>query len=238
MYPRNNQPNHTISGAKSRTLSSFMSSVYLWMVAGIAISGATAQYVASRADILAYLMQHSGIFIGLIVAQLVAVVALSGWVQKMSVTVAATVYILYAVSVGITFSILLQMYTAESISNAFFVTAFSFAGLSAFGFITKRDLGPIGSFCIMGLFGMIGMIVLGFFIPSLMSNTMQLTISAMGVIIFAGLTAYDTQRIKAMQYQFTNTGQAQKGAIFGALILYLDFINLFLSLLRLMGNRR
>lgn len=226
------------SRENTRAVTSFMSSVYLWMVAGIGISGATAYYVSSQPNLMAMLLQNRLLFFGLIIAQLVSVVALSGWVQKMNYAVASAVYVGYAALVGLTFSVLLQVYTSESISSAFFVTTFSFAGLSAFGFVTKRDLGPVGSFCMMGLFGMIGMMILGLFIPSMMSNTMQMTISAMGVIVFAGLTAYDTQRIKAMQYQFANAGQARKGAIYGALVLYLDFINLFVSLLRLMGDRR
>jgi FtsH-binding integral membrane protein len=156
----------------------------------------------------------------------------------MSVAVASFVYVSYATLVGLTFSTLFLIYTTESISSAFFVTAFSFAGLSVFGYTTKRDLGPIGSFCMMGLFGLIGVIILGLFIPSMMGNTMQLTISVAGLIIFAGLTAYDTQRIKNLQFQYTTADQSRKGAIYGALVLYLDFINLFLNILRLMGDRR
>lgn len=228
----------TSSRDSTRALSAFMSSVYMWMVAGIGISGATAYYVASTPDLFMAIVQNKFLFYGLIIAQLLAVVALSGFVQRMSVAVASAVYIGYAVLVGLTFSVLLQIYTAESISSAFFVTAFSFAGLSVFGYTTKRDLGPIGSFCMMGLFGMIGIMLLGIFIPSMMSNTTQLVISTVGVIVFAGLTAYDTQRIKAMQYQFVSADQAKKGAIYGALVLYLDFINLFLNILRLMGDRK
>ncbi len=222
----------------SQVIAAFMSRVYLWMMVGIAISGLTAYVVASRPDVVNYIVQNRVIFFGLIIFQLVAVVALSGWVQKMSISLASLIYALYATLVGLTFSILFLVYTMESISAAFFTTAFSFAGLSIFGYTTKRDLGPIGSFCMMGLFGMIGILILGFFIPSMMSNTMQLAISIVGVLIFSGLTAYDTQRIKAMQLQFTTDEQARKGAIYGALVLYLDFINLFLNILRLMGNRR
>lgn len=228
----------TKSRDSTRSLSAFMSSVYMWMVAGIGISGATAYYVASSPDLFMAIVQNKFLFYGLIIAQLLAVVALSGFVQRMSVAVASTVYIAYAVLVGLTFSVLLQIYTAESISSAFFVTAFSFAGLSVVGYTTKRDLGPVGSFCMMGLFGMIGIMLLGIFMPSMMSNTVQLVISTVGVIVFAGLTAYDTQRIKALQYQFATADQAKKGAIFGALVLYLDFINLFLNILRLMGDRK
>jgi FtsH-binding integral membrane protein len=222
----------------TQALSAFMSAVYLWMMVGITISGVTAYVVASRPDVVMTIMKNGFLFYGLIIAQLVAVIALSAWVQRMSVAMASLVYVTYATLVGLTFSTLFMVYTMASISSAFFVTAFSFAGLSVFGYTTKRDLGPLGSFCMMGLFGMIGIMLLGFFIPSMMSNTMQLVISVVGLIVFAGLTAYDTQRIKALQFQYMSADQARKGAIYGALVLYLDFINLFLNILRLMGDRR
>ena len=136
---------------------------------------------------------------------------------------------------GLTFQPYFGLATA-SISSVF-VTAFSFVGY-VFGYTTKKDLGPVGSFCMMGLFGLIGIMILGMFIPSMMGNGMQLAISMLGLIIFAGLTAYDTQRIKSLQFQYTSADQSRKGAIYGALILYLDFINLFLNILRLMGDRR
>jgi uncharacterized protein len=170
--------------------------------------------------------------------QLVAVIALSGWVQKMSIATASFVYALYATLVGLTFSVIFLVYTMASISATFFVTSFAFAGLSLIGYTTKRDLGPIGTFCFIGLFGMIGVMLLSLFIPSMMSNSMELALSVIGILIFAGLTAYDTQRIKSLQLQYTTSTQARKGAIYGALILYLDFINLFINLLRLMGDRR
>lgn len=222
----------------ARALSAFMSAVYLWMMVGITISGITAYVVASRPEVVGYLMQNPFLFYGMLIAQVVAVIALSAWVQRMSVAMASLVYVTYATLVGLTFSSLLLVYTAQSISSAFFVTAFSFAGLSVFGYTTKRDLGPVGSFCMMGLFGLIAVMILGIFIPSMMGNAMQMTISVLGLIIFAGLTAYDTQRIKEMQFQYTTADQSRKGAIYGALMLYLDFINLFLNILRLMGDRR
>ena len=226
------------TGDRAQAISAFMSRVYLWMMVGITISGVTAYVIGARPEIVGYIIQNRIIFYGLIIFQLLAVIALSGWVQRMSIGMASTLYALYATLVGFTFSTLFMVYTMESISSAFFVTAFAFAGLSVFGYTTKRNLGPIGSFCMMGLFGLIGVMLLGFFIPSLMSNSMQLTISVLGVLIFSGLTAYDTQRIKSLQLQFTSSEQSRKGAIYGALILYLDFINLFLNILRLMGDRR
>lgn len=237
MLPNRDYQSYGTRG-NAQAISAFMSRVYLWMMVGITISGITAYAVASQPEVVAYITQNSILFYGLIIAQLVAVVALTGWVQRMSIGVASFVYALYATLVGLTFSTIFIVYTAESISSAFFVTAFSFAGLSVFGYTTKRDLGPIGSFCMMGLFGIIGVMILGLFIPSMMSNSVQLAISVIGVLVFAGLTAYDTQRIKALQFTYTTSDAARKGAIYGALILYLDFINLFLNILRLMGNRR
>jgi len=238
MLPTNRDYQTGYSRDSAKVLSAFMSAVYMWMMVGITVSGLTAYYISTRQEIVTYIVQNRILFFGLIIAQFVAVIALSAWVQRMTVAVASIVYVAYATLVGLTFSTLFLVYTTESISSAFFVTAISFAGLSVFGYTTKRDLGPIGSFCMMGLFGLIGIIVLGLFIPSMMGNGMQLAISVAGLIIFAGLTAYDTQRIKALQLQYTTSDQSRKGAIYGALILYLDFINLFLNILRLMGDRR
>lgn len=238
MLPSNHDYQTGRMRESAQALSAFMSAVYLWMMVGITISGITAYVVASRPDVVGYLMQNPILFYGLMAVQIVAVLALSVWVQRMSVALASFVYVAYATLVGVTFSTLLLVYTAESISSAFFVTAFAFAGLSVFGYTTKRDLGPIGSFCMMGLFGLIGIMILGIFIPSMMSNGVQMAISALGLMIFAGLTAYDTQRIKSLQFTYTTSDQARKGAIYGALVLYLDFINLFLNILRLMGDRR
>jgi len=230
--------NYTYLRSKTATSASFMSRVYFWMMAGILMSGVTAFVIASKPDLVVYLTQNRGVFFGLIIFQLIAVIALSAAVQRMSVALASAVFALYATLTGATFSVLFLAYSMQSIAQAFFVTAFAFAGLSGYGFVTKRDLGPIGSFCVMGLFGMMGVILLSFFIPALAGTSVQLSISVIGVLVFSGLTAYDTQRIKALQYQFASEEQARKGAIQGALILYLDFINLFISILRLMGDRR
>ncbi len=131
------------------------------------------------------------------------------------------------------------VYTGSSIAEVFGVTAFGFAGLSGVGYVTKRDLGPVGSFCMMGLFGLIGFGLLSMFFPSLMTGGGSFVFSIVGIIVFAGLTAYDTQKIKGMNAPGNEgTDAGRKKAIFGALTLYLDFINLFLSLLRLTGRRR
>jgi FtsH-binding integral membrane protein len=233
-----NSQYHSGQRDSAKVLSAFMSAVYLWMMAGITISGVTAYVVASRPDVVMTIVKNPVLFWGLLIAQFAAVIGLSAFIQRMSVALASFMYVTYATLVGLTFSTLFLVYTMASISSAFFVTAFAFAGLSVFGYTTKKDLGPVGSFCMMGLFGLIGIMILGLFIPSMMGSTTQLVISVVGLIVFAGLTAYDTQRIKALQFQYTTADQSRKGAIYGALMLYLDFINLFLNILRLMGDRR
>jgi len=179
------------------------------------------------------------LFWALIIAQLGAVAALSFLINKINGAVATVIYIAYAALTGLTLSSIFLLYTGSSIAQVFGVTAFGFAGLSFFGLVTKRDLGPVGSFCMMGLFGLIGFALLSMFFPSLMGAGGSFVFSIVGIIVFAGLTAYDTQRIKAMNVPGSEgTDGARKTAIFGALTLYLDFINLFLSLLRLTGRRR
>lgn len=238
MLPTNREYSATRTGSAERVLSAFMSRVYMWMMIGIAITGITAYAVAGQPQLVMQIAQNKILFFGLVVLQLGAVVALTVWVQRMTVTVATLIYVLYAALTGLTFSMIFLVYTMESISSTFFVTAFAFGGLSLFGYTTKRDLGPVGSFCMIGLFGMIAVMLVGFFVPSMMGNSMQLTMACIGLLVFAGLTAYDTQRIKAIGMSYGSGEMAAKGAIYGALILYLDFINLFLNLLRLMGDRR
>lgn len=157
-------------------------------------------------------------------------------INRISAAAAGITFLMYSALTGLTLSMIFVLYSGESITMAFATTAIAFGGLSMYGFVTRRDLGPIGSFCIMGLFGLIGLMFLSFFVTSLRSDSFQMAISVAGVLIFAGLTAYDTQRIKnlATSPEFKMNQQA----VYGALILYLDFLNLFLNLLRLMGDRR
>ncbi len=217
----------------------FMSGVYKWMTFGILLTGFISYYVASSPNIVMTIVTNKILFYGLIIAQLGAVFYLSMMIQKISAVTATLVYLLYASLTGLTLSTIFLVYTSDSISSAFFVTCFSFAGLSAFGYITKRDLGPIGTFCHMGLWGLIGFSILSFFFPGMLGSATQMTFSICGVVIFAGLTAYDTQKIKNMNIIGNEgTEEDHKETIIGALTLYLDFINLFLMILRLMGNRR
>ena len=217
----------------------FMSSVYGWMTAGLCVTGAVAWNVAGNPDMIRAIFGNRLLFWGLIIAQLGAVAVLSGLINRISGMTATVIYFLYAALTGLTLSSIFLAYTGSSIAEVFGVTAFGFAGLSGFGFLTKRDLGPVGSFCMMGLFGLVGFSLLSIFFPSMMGGGAGFIFSIVGIIVFAGLTAYDTQKIKAMNTAGDEgTDSGRKKAIFGALMLYLDFINLFLSLLRLTGRRR
>jgi len=216
-----------------------MSGVYGWMTGGLCVTGAVAWNVSGNPDLVQAIFGNRLLFWGLIIAQLGAVVVLSGLMNRISGLIATLIYFLYAGLTGLTLSSIFLVFTGSSIAEAFGVTAFGFAGLSAFGYVTKRDLGPVGSFCMMGLFGLIGFGLLSMFFPSLMTQVASFAFSIVGIIVFAGLTAYDTQKIKAMSAPGDEgTDAGRKKAIFGALRLYLDFINLFLSLLRLTGRRR
>jgi FtsH-binding integral membrane protein len=237
-----NSPN-TYQGqyAAGDSVVGFLNRVYLWMMGGLGISALSAYYIVSHPYLFQAIMS-SGMFTALLIAQFIAVIAFSVLARKQNPTLNTVLYLAYTILSGVTLSVVAMAYTSSSIVLAFIATAVGFFGLSIFGRVTNRDLTGMGRFCIMGLFGMIGVMLLSFFIPSLHSSTMQLTLAVVGVIVFSGLTAYDTQKIKKMyMYQMQSGGSAsatQALAISGALTLYLDFINLFLMLLRLGGSRR
>lgn len=216
----------------------FMSRVYLWMTLGLMLTGIVAYQTAITPRLMQFILNHSYAVIGLIILQLGAVIALSAAIDRMSSLLATVIYILYTALTGVTFSTFFLIYTSQSISQVFFLTGFSFASLSVFGYVTKRDLGPIGSFCMIGLFGLIGFILVTLLFPSISTNAVSMTISTLGIMIFAGLTAYDTQRIKSLNDGQASADEIKKRSVHGALTLYLDFINLFLNMLRLFGDRR
>lgn len=218
-------------------VSEYMSKVYMWMTIGILLTGMVAYWISSDVELIRTIVSNRILFYGLIFAEFGLVIWLSAGINRMSAAMATAMFLLYAALNGATLSIFSMMYTAESIQSAFFTTTIAFGGLSAFGYMTKRDLGPVGSFCTMGLFGMLGFALLSFFFPAMMGTTASKVYGLVGILVFSGLTAYDTQRIKAMAP--TSRGESyQKGAILGALKLYLDFINLFLFVLRMGGNRK
>lgn len=224
-----------LRGVRSDVLSAFMSKVYGWMMLGILVTGIVSFQIGNNPDLVAQVFSNQVFFWAVIAAQFGSVIFLMAMINRISATAAAITFLMYSVLTGITFSLIFIAYTQQSIANVFLTTAAAFGGLSMYGYVTKRDLGPIGSFCTMGLFGLIAIMLLSFFIPGLNTNGMQIGLSVLGLVIFAGLTAYDTQRIKAMA---SAGGSLNQQAILGALILYLDFINLFINLLRLMGDRK
>jgi hypothetical protein len=223
----------------------FVRSVYNWMAIGLALTGFMAYYVANNESVLGLLFQVVGnqlrptmLFYGLIIGELALVFILSARVQKMQASTATAMFVIYAALNGATLSIIFLAYTSTSIGSTFFVCAATFVACSLYGWMTKRDLTSLGGFMFMGLIGIIIASLVNMFIRS---SAMQMIISYIGVLVFIGLTAYDTQHLKTMavtQPDGLEAGVVRKGAILGALRLYLDFINLFLMLLRILGNRR
>jgi len=215
---------------------SFMNKVYMWMAAALTVTALTAMYVSSSMDLIKFFIVNRPVFFGLLIGELVLVWYLSAGIQRMSAQGATAVFFLYSFVNGLTFSVIFLVYTSASISSTFFLTAATFAIMSAYGFFTKTDLTNLGSLCIMLL---VGLVIATFFNIFMASETIYWITTYIGICIFVGLTAYDTQRIKEMNVIGNEgTEEDQKEAIMGALILYLDFINLFLYLLRLFGERR
>ncbi len=214
----------------------FIVQVYQWMTAGLAITGAVAWYMAGHPEMIRALALNRALFFGLLLAELAAVFWLTGWVHRMSSSTASLVFLSYSALNGVTLSIIFLIYTRSSIADAFFVTAGTFGLMSAYGYTTKTDLTTVGNLCFMGLLGIILASFANFLIHS---APMDLIISYAGVLVFVGLTAYDTQKIKAMNVPADEgTDEETKDAISGALALYLDFINLFLDMLKITGKRR
>ncbi|RDJ09614.1 Bax inhibitor-1/YccA family protein [Rhizobium grahamii] len=222
-------------------LRSYMLKVYNLMALGLAITGVAAylgfNFAVQDGQLTQFgvLLFQSPLRWVVILAPLAAVFFLSFRINRMSVAAAQTTFWVYAALVGLSLSSIFLVYTQSSITQTFFVTAASFGALSLYGYTTKRDLSAMGSFLMMGLFGLIIASVVNIFLAS---SAMQFAISVIGVLIFAGLTAYDTQRIKELYYEADGADVAGRKAIMGALTLYLDFINLFMFLLQFMGNRK
>jgi uncharacterized protein len=215
---------------------SFINDVYHWMLYGLSLTGIVAWWISNQPALIQAVAQNRTAFFILLLIELGLVFALAGWVQKMSTTEAAVAYLAYAALNGITMSCIFLVYTKASIALAFFVTAATFAVMSVYGYVTKTDLTAVGNICFMGLVGIIIASIANWF---LRSSTVYWVTTYVGVLVFVGLTAYDTQKIKQMAATGAHDPDAErKEAIFGALTLYLDFVNLFLDLLRIMGKRR
>jgi FtsH-binding integral membrane protein len=205
---------------------------YRWMSLGLALTGAVAMGVASSPAALRFLFSSPIVYFGLFFAQLGLVVALSSMAHRVSSAAAATMFFVYAALTGVTFSTLFLLYTRASIAGTFFVTAGSFAGLSAVGLVSKRDLSGVGRFAIFALFGILIAGVVNVFLAS---SGLNLLLTIGGVLVFGVLTAYDTQKLRNL---FASGEVHGNLPIVGALTLYLDFVNMFLFLLRLFGSRR
>ena len=214
-----------------------MGKVYLWMTLALAVTGLTSLYVASSPGLVQSIFASRGTFWLLVIAELALVFILSARIMKMSFSTAGIMFALYSVLNGVTMSFIFIAYTSTSIATAFFVTAGMFAAMSFIGFVTKKDLSSFGSLFTIALLGLIIASVVNIFLNS---SVMYWIITYVGVLLFVGLTAYDTQKIKQMLIEYGDevNDSTQKLALIGSLSLYLDFINLFLYILRLFGNNK
>ena len=220
--------------AQVERIGAFLRSVYGWMCLGLTITALTAGFVASSPQLVGAVITNRVLFWGLAIAQIGIVLVISGRIHKLATSTASALFVAYSVLTGITLSVILFVFTGDSIASTFVVTAGMFGGMAAFGTLTRRSLAGWGQFLFMGLIGVVLASVVGIFWQN---DGFQFVTAFIGVIVFTGLAAYDAQRLKAMALA-TPDGQAGSYAILGALIVYLDFINLFLFLLRLLGSRR
>jgi FtsH-binding integral membrane protein len=215
-------------------LRSHMLSVYNYMASGVLLTGIVAMLFANWSGAPAILFGPGILKYLIMLAPLAFVLVLSFGINRLSTGAAQMMFWGFATVMGLSLASIFFVYTGGSIATTFFATAAGFASLSLWGYTTKKDLSGMGTFLIMGLFGLIIAMVINLF---LQNPVMDLAISAIGVLIFAGLTAYDTQKIKSMYFAVAGTDFHGKAVVMGALTLYLDFINMFLFLLRFMGNR-
>lgn len=220
-------------------LRTYMLAVYNYMASGLLLTGIVAMLVANSTAIRAVFFAASGTptLLGWIAvfAPLALVFTLSFGINRLSENTVKALFWTYAILMGVSLSTILLAYTGVSVARTFFVTAAAFGGLSLWGYTTKRNLSALGTFLIMGIFGLLIAMVVNMF---LRSSTLDLIVSAIGVLLFAGLAAFDTQKIKSVYFDVAGTEFRGKAVVMGALTLYLDFLNLFLFLLRFMGDRR
>ena len=212
-----------------------MRKVYVWMTLALVITGVTAYGVATSPGLMMAIATNRLLFWGLIIAEFGLVVAISAAINKLSLTTATLLFVLYSVINGATLSFIFAIYTMSSIASVFFITAGTFAVMAVIGYTTKKDLTSMGKILFMALIGIIIATIVNIFLKS---TGLQMIVSYLGVLIFVGLTAYDSQKIKQMLLMAPDAGEgAQKIALLGALSLYLDFVNLFIYLLRIFGRR-
>lgn len=222
--------------AMSTAFSALMRKVFIWMALALVITGVTAYGVATTPSLLIAIVTNKALFWGLIIAELALVFVVSGALNRLSLATATLLFVLYSVVNGATLSVIFLAYSMPAIIQTFFITAGTFGVMALVGYTTKTDLTSLGKLLFMALIGLVIATVVNMFVGS---TGFDYILSYVGVLIFVGLTAYDTQKIKQMCMQAPDAGEhMQKLALLGALSLYLDFINLFLYLLRIFGNNK
>jgi len=232
-YPRND----SIVQQASSGLQTYMAQVYGWMTCGLLLTAFVSFFAANNNEVMYFITANRFVFFGLIIAQLGLVFVLSGMVHRLSGGVATSLFMLYSALTGLTLASIFRIYTGTSIASTFFITAGMFGAMSFYGYTTKRDLSRFGSLLFMALIGIVLASLVNFWLKS---PALMWAITYIGVVVFVGLTAYDTQKLKSIG-ESINTNDKEnlrRYSIMGALTLYLDFINLFLMLLRIFGNRR
>ncbi len=231
-----NQPFDIGIGKSATSERSFLSQVFFWMSMGLALTGIVAGWMAMNPSLVVAFARNTGLFVILALVQLGIVFWLSSQVMRLSIMAATTGFSVYATLNGILFSSIFLIYTGASIASTFLVTSGMFAAVSVYGFTTKRDLTSVGSFAFMALIGIILASLVNWFLKS---EAFYWVITYIGIAVFTALTAYDVQKLKSIHQQgFQSAELIKKAALLGALALYLDFINLFLLLLRVTGRRR
>ena len=222
-------------GKVSLAFPALMRKVYVWMTLALVITGMTAYIVSHNENIIMTMMTTPALMWGLIIGELALVFVISGMIQRLSLTVGTLLFVIYSALNGLTLAPILMIYTGASVAKVFFITAGTFAAMAFFGYTTKKDLSSIGRLLFIALIGLIIATVVNLFMKS---SGLEMVLSYLGVAIFVGLTAWDTQKIKMMLAQCAEpTEEAQKLALLGSLSLYLDFVNLFIYLLRIFGSR-
>ncbi len=229
--------NLTRTYASKTVQATLMRNVYTWMTLALVITGFVALYVAKSYTLLSMIIENRMLFWGLLIAEVGLVIYLSARIHRIAFSTATLLFIAYSILNGVTLSFIFMVYTMSSIATTFFVTAGTFGAMALYGYVTKKDLSRLGNICIMALMGLIIASLVNLFLHNSM---MDLIISGIGVLLFTGLTAYDSQKIKQLltgdELEVNDT--TQKIALMGAMTLYLDFINLFLYLLRFLGDRK
>ncbi|ASX26427.1 Bax inhibitor-1/YccA family protein [Candidatus Williamhamiltonella defendens] len=234
---RYSKSNGSIIEGRSTGIQAYMSQVYGWMTCGLLLTAFVAWYAANNPAILNLIFSSQIVFFGLIIVQLGLVFVISGMIHKLSGAMATSLFMLYSALTGLTISSIFVVYTQSSIASTFVITAGMFGAMSFYGYVTKRDLTGLGNMLFMGVIGILLASIVNIWLKS---SALMWAVTYIGVVLFVGLTAYDTQKLKNMGEQLDSNDKEgfRKYSIVGALTLYIDFINLFLMLIRIIGNRR